>query len=107
MAARPDESFDALTRKDVRRIAGPLEDVRVAAPITTGASVEDLRPVLAWAEEATGALADARMPQGGPLADLHGFLIADDPGRARAADRARPWRRRGDRLDGLGAVAHL
>lgn len=73
-AARP-----PLSRDDVIRVVGALEDGKVAAIIATGADIEDLTEAFAWANAEDDVLGDQRKSLTGTVAQVYDILTADDP----------------------------
>jgi hypothetical protein len=67
-----------MTREEVVSVLGPVDDETVAAILSTGASLDELREAWAWAYQD-----DALMGQGQPLpgsrvAELIDLLVPDE-----------------------------
>jgi hypothetical protein len=69
-----------LTREDVLRIVGPLDDFRIARIIGTGATAAQLTEAFEWlAQEDDYLGAELRRPLAGTIAELLAILRADEP----------------------------
>ena len=69
-----------LTREDVVRIVGPLDDFRIARIIGTGATAAQLTEAFEWlAQEDDYLGAELRRPLAGMVAELLAILRADEP----------------------------
>ena len=67
-----------LTHDAVCRIAGNMDDSKVAAVLATGASVEQLEEAVAWATGESDVMGDLRLPLTGRVAALYDILTADE-----------------------------
>ncbi len=67
-----------LGRRDIRRIAGDIEDAKVAAIERCGATATELEAAVAWASGLTGVMGRERHPLSGVVARVYDILIADE-----------------------------
>ena len=68
----------ALGRSDILRIAGNIDDAKVAAIRRSGASAADLETAVAWASSLTGVMGRERRPLSGVVAQVYDILTADE-----------------------------
>lgn len=67
-----------LGRSDILRIAGNIEDSKVAAIERAGATAADLETAAAWASGLTGVMGEERRPLAGVIAQVYDILTADE-----------------------------
>lgn len=68
-----------LTRDDVIDIVGPLDDLRIAEIIGTGATPAELTEAFSWISEDDYMGPEVRRPLSGRVAQLFDILTADEP----------------------------
>jgi hypothetical protein len=67
-----------LGHDDVRRIAGDIDDAKIAAIIGTGASLEELEEAVAWIAGESDVMGEARVPLSGVVAQVYDLLVQDE-----------------------------
>ena len=68
----------SLGRSDILKVAGNIEDSKVAAIERTGATAAELETAVAWAAGLTGVMDKAHRPLSGVIAQVYEVLTADE-----------------------------
>ena len=66
-----------LTRDEIHRIVGELDDERAAAIVATGADAAQLEEARLWAQGESDAMGEERKSLSGPVAAVYEILIAN------------------------------
>jgi len=67
-----------LARSEILRIAGNIEDAKVAAIERSGATAGELEEAVAWASGLSGVMSKERRPLSGVVARIYEVLTADE-----------------------------
>lgn len=67
-----------ITRDEIRRVLGPVDDTLAADIVNTGANEQELAEAWAWANSDEALINDGRPLPGGRVAELVALLAADD-----------------------------
>ena len=69
--------MSTLTRDQVIDVAGPLDDIKVAEIIATGATLEELEEAVAWANGDNAPDEELGHPLAGRVARIYEILTVD------------------------------
>ncbi|MBU1314092.1 MAG: hypothetical protein KJ947_23140 [Alphaproteobacteria bacterium] len=67
-----------ITRDEIRRVLGPVDDTLAADIVNTGASEQELAEAWAWVNSDEALINDGRPLPGGRVAELVALLVADE-----------------------------
>lgn len=69
---------DVLTRDMIVSTLGPMDDLKIASILETGATVEEFEEAVAWAEGQDDVMGkDLHRPLSGPVAAVYDLLTAE------------------------------
>jgi hypothetical protein len=83
LMVKPRETDDrsrsgVITHDDVVRIAGAIEDEKVAQILAAQPTVEELEEAVAWAKGESDVMGELERPLTGPVAQIYDILTADE-----------------------------
>jgi hypothetical protein len=78
MATESDPKSGTAAAGDVVHILGQMPDARIAAILSTGATIAQLEEAAAWAAGENDVMGDMRRPITGPVAAVYEILTADE-----------------------------
>lgn len=67
-----------ITRDEIRRVLGPVDDTLAADIVHTGANEQELAEAWAWVNSDEALINDGRPLPGGRVAELVALLVADE-----------------------------
>jgi hypothetical protein len=67
-----------ITRDEIRRVLGPVDDTLAADIVNTGANEQELAEAWAWVNSDEALINDGRPLPGGRVAELVALLAADE-----------------------------
>ena len=67
-----------ITRDEIRRVLGPVDDTLAADIVNTGANEQELAEAWAWVNSDEALINDGRPLPGGRVAELVALLVADE-----------------------------
>jgi hypothetical protein len=67
-----------ITRDEIRRVLGPVDDTLAADIVNTGADEQELAEAWAWTNSDEALINDGRPLPGGRVAELVALLAADE-----------------------------
>ncbi|MEH6690325.1 MAG: hypothetical protein V7774_03965 [Pseudorhizobium pelagicum] len=67
-----------ITRDEIRRVLGPVDDTLAADIVNTGANEQELAEAWAWVNSDEALINDGRPLPGGLVAELVALLAADE-----------------------------
>ena len=70
-------STQQITRQDIIRLFGDVNDHRVTEILGTSANIEDLEEAYAWLSDESDVMGDARLPLTGRAGQVYDILARD------------------------------
>ena len=67
-----------ITRDEIRRVLGPVDDTLAADIVNTGANEQELAEAWAWVNSDEALINDGRPLPGGRVAELVALLVTDE-----------------------------